>query len=189
MGLVENYITEIKNTFVSHHIFFFLIAALVFQFVDFYVEKYFPIKIYQVATIMSLYSFITTSYSSYDLIVGSIVATFISYFIYNIFVYYKIQKRIYLFNIVTLITVLACMIVGNCLSLPSLAYTLMSYKSIPANKINYLTSLIVASVIIVIISFILLNLISIVNTNILHKEQYNAHFSQVKENIFNWKIF
>lgn len=187
MGLIDKYVNDIKTSFVSHNLYFFIVAVIIFQMIDFYIVKHFPLKVYQVATFMSLYLFITMPFSAYDLLMSGILASFISYYVYKVFVYLKSQKRIYLLNIVTFISVLLGMIVGNCVSMPALAYTLMTYKSIPASAFSYLYSYIGGSVIIILISFIILHVLYKVN-DAFNIGQYNQHFNQVKSNLSNWKV-
>lgn len=188
MGLIENYINEIKNTFVSHHLYFFIVAIIIFQILDRYVVNHYPIKIYQVATFLSFYLFVNTPYSSYTLIMGGIIASFLSYYIYKIFVYFNMSKKIFILNIVTFTSILSCMIICNCVAMPALAYTLMSYKTIPSSPTSYLYSFIIATIFIIIISFLLVNILSFINTNILNIEQYNVNFKQIKENLSNWNF-
>jgi len=188
MSSIENYINVIKNSFVSHHLYFFIIAVIIFQILDLYVSKYYPIKIYQVATFMSLFSFINSPFSSYELIMGGIVASFVSFFIYKIFVYYNSQRKVFILNIITFIGVLISMIMCNCVAMPALAYTLMSYKTIPNAPITYLYSFIIAGFFIIIISFLLVNVLSFINMNIINIGDYNVNFQQVKENLSNWNF-
>ena len=188
MTPLENYLNAIKTDFGSHNLYFFTIAAILFQFINYYISKYFPIKIYQVASFITLFYFINKPFSAYILVMGGIVASFVSLYVYKIFVYLNKQKRVFLLNIITFITVLSFMILFNCISIPAVAYTLMSYQYIPSEPFTYLYSYIVATIIIIIISYILLIVLSYVNINILHIEQYNENFNQVKENISNWNI-
>jgi len=186
MFQIEDYLNAIKTSFVSHNLYFFITAVIIFQIIDLLLSKYFPIKIYQVATFMSLFSFINSPFSAYELMMGGIVASFVSLFIYKLFVFLRKEKKIFLLNIFTFIAVLSSMVLFNCVAMPALAYTLMSYKSIPTTPFNYIYSFIVASIIIIIISFLLIRILTYVNSNILNIPQYNIHFNQIKENISNW---
>ena len=165
-NLFEKYTNDIDSSFISHNLYFFIISVIIFQIIDKYIFKYFPIKIYQVATFMSLYSFINSPLSCYSLLLGGIIATFLSYYIYKLFIYFHLQKKIILLNIITFVSVLITMLLFNCIAMPALAYTLMSYKSIPNSSFNYLSSFIIASIIIIIISFLLLNLLGFINNKL-----------------------
>ena len=151
MTPLVNYLNTIKLTIVSHNLYFFTIAIILFQLINNYISKYFPIKIYQVATFLALFNFINTPFSVYELIFGGIIASFVTILVYNIFVYFNKQKKIFFLNLITFMTVLSFMVLFNCVSMSALSYTLVSYKSISSEPNSYIFSYIVASLIIIFI--------------------------------------
>jgi hypothetical protein len=185
MGFFEEYLSAILSSFVNNNIIFVVIALILLQVIGFYINKIVPINIYQVATVMSIYAFINLPFTAYQMMMGGIVATFISYYVYNLFKYLNITNRIVLLNITTIISVISIMVLLNCVSMSGLAYTLMSYVSIPKSKINYLSSYIVGSIVIVILCALLQKIFNILNINILQKTNNS---SQLQKNLSDWSI-
>jgi len=185
MGFFEEYLSAILSSFVNNNIIFVVIALILLQIIGFYINKIVPINIYQVATVMSIYAFINLPFTAYQMMMGGIVATFISYYIYNLFKYLNMTNRIVLLNITTIISVISIMVILNCVSMSGLAYTLMSYVSIPKSKTNYLSSYIVGSLVIVILCALLQNIFKLLNINILQKTNNS---SQLQKNLSDWSI-
>jgi hypothetical protein len=125
----------------------------------------YQVVVYQVATFMALYGFIQSKQSIYQLIMGGIVATLISYSVFKFFKYQKLLLYISILNILTFFLIITVMVLLNCICMPALAYTLMSYVSIPKSPFSYLTSFIVGSIIIIILSYILLIIFNIIAPN------------------------
>jgi hypothetical protein len=188
MTPIVNYLNSIKLTIVSHNLYFFIIAIILLQIINNYISIFFPIKIYQVATFLSLFNFINNPFPVYELIIGGIIASFVSIFVYKIFVYLNKQKKTFFLNLITFITVLSFMVLFNCVSMPALAYTLISYKTIPTAPVSYIFSYIVGTIFILIICYILIIVFTFINSKFLHNRKYNLHFNQVKENISNWNV-
>ena len=181
----SEYLSAILSSFVNNNIIFVVVALILLQIIGFYINKIVPINIYQVATVMSIYSFINLPLTAYKLIMGGIVATFISYYVYNLFKYLNISNYILLLNITTIISVITIMVLLNCVSMSGLAYTLMSYVRIPKSKINYLSSYIVGSIVIVILCVFLQKLFNLFNIDILQKKNNS---SQLQKNLSDWNI-
>ena len=182
-----DYANAIQDTFKSKNLIFFIFCVIFFQVIDLQISKNYNIQIYQVATFTSLYSFINLSMSAYELILGGIISTFVSFIIFKAFVYYNINKSIIALNLVTFTSVLTTMIIFNCVSMPAVAYTLMSYVSIPKSAKSYLSSYIVGCIVILILTFVLLQVFKFINSNILNNN--NTNYAQLEKNLSNWKIF
>ena len=185
MGFFSEYLSAILSSFVNNNIIFVVIALILLQIIGYYINKIVPINIYQVATVMSIYAFINLPFTAYQMMMGGIVATFISYYVYDLFKYLNITNRIVLLNITTIISVISIMVLLNCVSMSGLAYTLMSYVSIPKSKTNYLSSYIVGSIVIVILCALLQKIFNILNINILQKTNNS---SQLQKNLSDWSI-
>jgi hypothetical protein len=141
---MNTYIQNINNTFQTNHVFFFAIVIFLLQLTSIFFKPY-SINIDGPSSIMTAYVFINTPLSIYQLIMSCLLSTSISYFIYKLYIG-KLNNILY--NILTFISVLTTMILLNCLSMPALAYSLLSYVNIPKNKFNYLSSYIISTVII-----------------------------------------
>jgi hypothetical protein len=187
MSIYSNeYFKAVLESFITNNIIFVVISLIFLQIIGYWINKFIPINIYQVATVMSIFAFINLPFTAYTMIMGGIVATIVSYLIYNLFQAFKITNRILVLNIVTLICVITAMVILNCISLTAVAYTIMSYVSIPKSKINYLFSYIVGTIIIVILCAILNIIFKKLNIPILNKLDNNL--SQLDTNLADWKI-
>lgn len=148
-----NYFQNVLTTIKTHNLIFFTIIIFLFQFISTLFIPY-SINMYGPASIMTIYSFINSPLSVYELIMAGIVSTSVSYVIYKIFTRVAPKINIPLLNVVTVLFVLTGMAIFNCVSMAALAYTLMSYISIPQNTLNYLFSYILSTIVILILSSI-----------------------------------
>ena len=131
--------------------------------------KNYSISIYQVAVVMATYSFINLQMSIYNLLMGGIISTCISFIVYKLFVDYSKKINTLSLNLVTFLSVIVFMTIFDCVSMPAVAYTLMSQVKIPINPVGYLSDYIVASLFIIFLSVLLLTVIkSIKNIKVLH---------------------
>jgi hypothetical protein len=185
MFKIKDYIDAILNTFYYNNLALFAIAVILFQVIDLRIKNSYDILVYQVATFTTLYSFINLQLPAYKMFMGGLVATFVSYFIYNQMVEVFKNTNIILLNIVTFISVLIIMTVLNCVSLPAVAYTLMSYKNIPTSKTNYLTSYIVGTVVIYFLGLLLYFAGTYVHS---HFIPGNHPYTNLESNLSNWRI-
>jgi len=187
---MNNYFSEYSNavtqSFITNNIIFVIISLICLQIIGYWINKEFPINIYQVATVMSIFAFINLPFTAYTMIMGGIVATVISYLIYVLFQTFNMTSNILILNIFTLIGVITVMVILNCISLTAVAYTIMSYVSIPKSKVNYLLSYIVGTFIIVILCAILNRIFKTLNIKLLNK--LDGNLSQLDKNLSDWSI-
>lgn len=179
------YLNAVLDTFYENNLGLFIIAIVIFQLIDLVIGNKYDINIYQVATFLSLYSFINLQMSVYTLIMGGIVATLISYIIYIQLTFVFKKTSIIFLNVVTFISVITVMILLNCLSIPAIAYTLMSYKSIPLSNINYLLSYILGTVIIYFLCLILYFVGTYIHTHYIND---NHPYTILKQNLSDWNF-
>ena len=176
MKYFQNILTTIKN----HNLIFFTIIIFLLQIISNLLKPY-SINLYGPAHILSLYGFINSPLSIYQLIMAGIVSTSVSYVIYKIFTKITPQINIPLLNVVTVLFVLTGMTIFNCVSMAALAYTLMSYVSIPQNTISYLYSYILATIIIVILCSGVLFIIKNIDKNFIDSDLSNLQ--QLEKNM------
>lgn len=180
-----DYINAVLETFYSNNLALFAIAVVLFQVIDLRIKNSYDILVYQVATFTTLYSFINLELPAYKMFMGGLVATFVSYAIYNQMVEVFKNTNIILLNIVTFISVLSLMTVLNCVSLPAVAYTLMSYKNIPVSKTNYLTSYIIGTVVIYFLGLVLYFAGTFIHSHFIP----GIHpYTNLESNLSNWRI-
>ena len=151
MSYLTNYLLVIEDTFKSKNIIFFIISVIIFQIIDLYIFKLYKVQIYQIATFLSLYIFINYPLTVYKLLFSAVLATVVSYYIYQIFVYFNKTKNIITLNTLTFIITINFMILFDCFCIPALAYTMVANILIPKSKFAYLTSYIAGCIVIVII--------------------------------------
>lgn len=177
MSYFKNFFDTIKN----YNLLFFTIIMIPFQLISISLSPY-SIRIYDPATIMALYCFINLPITIYELIMSGIISTIVSYVIYKILIQISPKINVLLFNILTIFFVLTIMSIFNCIFMPALAYTLLSYVNIKQDTFDYLSSYIVATIIIVILClmgfFIIKNIDKTIVSNISNLEQFenNIHF-------------
>lgn len=180
---MNSYIENIINTFQTHNIFFFAIIVFLFQLISIFFKPY-SIDIYGPASVMTIYAFINTPLSIYELIMSGIVATSVSYFIYILLTSLSKKLNVLLLNILTFISVLTTMVLLNCLSMSAIAYTLMSFVRIPQNKFNYLSSYIISTIIILLLCILLLFITKNINKHIIKSKNVNTTtLQQLEQNI------
>jgi len=179
------YFDKISNTIKEEHIVFLILIIVILQLLDFFIFHRSNVKVFFTASILSAYCFINLNVSIYKIVMGSIVGTSVSYLIYQIFRNNLKKINILFMNLVTFILVLTCMILLNCVFFPALAYSLSSYEIIPKSSFLYLSSLITSSIIIIILSSLLLNLIKNLNKN---SPSINRHYQQLETNLSNKSI-
>ena len=95
------------------------------------------------------------------------------------------NTNIILLNIVTFISVLIIMTILNCVSLPAVAYTLMSYKNIPTSKINYLTSYIIGTFVIYFLGLVLYFAGTFIHSHFIPGDH---PYTNLESNLSNWRI-
>lgn len=183
MFQLKDYINSILQTFYYNNLALFAIAVVLFQVIDLRIKNNYDILVYQVATFTTLYSFINLQLPAYKMFMGGLVATFVSYVIYNQMVEVFKNTNIILLNIITFISVLIIMTMLNCVSLPAVAYTLMSYKNIPTSKTNYLTSYIVGTVVIYFLCLVLYFAGTYFHS---HFIKGNHPYTNLEANLSNW---
>jgi len=165
MNNLESYFDTIINLFKQQHIIFFIIIVISLQLLDYLFFIRLNVRLFSPASIISVYCFINLQNSVYQVIMGSIVGTFIPYLVYEFFITTFKKIIIVPFNLVTFISAITCMILLNCVFIPALAYSLLSYEIIPKSTFLYLSSLISSSIVIVILCNLLLNIIKKINKN------------------------
>lgn len=181
---MNSYIQNISNTFQTHNVFFFVTIVFFFQLVSTFLKPY-SIDIYGTSSIMSIYTFINTPLSIYELIMGGIVATSVSYFVYILLTSLTKKINILVLHILTFTSVLITMVLLNCLSMTAIAYTLMSSECISQNKFNYLSSYIISTIIILLLCILLLFTIKTFNTYIMKMNVNYYNYKQLEKNISN----
>ena len=168
--------------FKRQHMLLFTIVVILLQIINIYLKKY-SIDIYQVAVVMAAYSFVNLPMTIYDIMMGGIISAAVSFGVYKLFVKFSKNINVLLLNITTFLAVLFFMIIFNCITMPALAYTLMSQVKIPSNPTGYLFSYIIASIIIIILYFLLLKIsMMLPNPNACYFS--NNNLSQLKQNLY-----
>jgi len=174
------YIQNILSTIKTHNLLFLAITVFIFQLIAVFLKPY-SINIYGPSAFLTIYSFLNTSFSIYQLIIGGILATSMSYFLYKAFIMISPKQNATLLNVVTFVTILTTMILFNCVSMPAVAYTLMSHVSIPQNTFSYLSSYIVSTIVILILCTLLLFIAKNTNNYIFQKDISNLQ--QLEKNM------
>jgi len=174
------YFQNILNTIKSHNLIFFTIVIFLLQIVSNLLKPY-SINLYGPASILSLYAFVNSPLSIYQLIMAGIVSTSVSYVIYKIFTKITPQINIPLLNVLTVLFVLTGMTIFNCVSMAALAYTLMSYIAIPQNVFSYLCSYILATIIILILCSGVFFIIKSIDKSIINSDMFNLQ--QLEKNM------
>jgi len=175
-------IQGLMDNFKTYHLLFFTTIVFLFQIISNLFKPYF-ITLYGPASIMTIYAFINSPLSVYQMIMGGIVSTFVSYFIYKIFITISEKINVLLFNLVTFISVLTFMALFNCVSMAAIAHTLMANVSIKNNKINYLSSYIISTIIILILCVVLLFINKTINKYIIKPKNDITYLQQLKKNL------
>ena len=175
-------IQGLMNNFKTYHLLFFATVVFLFQIISNFFKPE-SINLYGPASIMTMYSFINSSLSVYQMIMGGIVSTFVSYFIYKIFITISVKINVLLFNLVTFISVLLFMVLFNCVSMAALAYTLMAHVSIKNNKVNYLSSYIISTIVILILCVVLLFINKTINKYIIKTKNDSTYLQQLEKNL------
>jgi hypothetical protein len=116
----------------------------------------------------------------YKLLFSAVLATVVSYYIYQIFVYFNKTKNIITLNTLTFIITINFMILFDCFCIPALAYTMVANILIPKSKFAYLTSYIAGCIVIVIICFLLLFVYKLINKK--------GNLAQLEQNFTEWNI-
>lgn len=182
-----DYLLNFENFFEDKRIFFFTIIILIYLFISILIKKKLNIDIYSIPSLLAIYCFINFPFTTYQLIIGSILATLISFFIY------KVSEKIFknlnmpIINILNVLITLPLLLFFNCFSMPSLSYTLLSFITIKNSEFNYLTSYIMSCIIIFIICYLVLEIIKIVDKDIFKSNIFYLHFTQLEKNITNQK--
>jgi hypothetical protein len=170
------------NNFKTYHLLFFATIVFLFQIIS-NLFKTDAINLYGPASIMTIYAFINSPLTVYQMIMGGIVSTFVSYFIYKIFITISAKINVLLFNLVTFISVLSFMVLFNCVSMAALAYTLMAHVSIQNNKFNYLSSYIISTIVILILCVVLLFINKTFNKYIIKTKNDSTYLQQLEQNL------
>ena len=184
----STYLQKILGDFKKQHVIFFAIVIICIQLIDTFLKKK-SVNVYQVAVVMATYSFINLNMSIYNLLMGGIVSTSVSFIIYKLFVNFSKNINTLALNLVTFLSVIFFMTIFDCVSMPAVAYTLMSPVKIPSSPFSYLSSYIVASFLIILLSILLLTVIkSIKNIKVLHDLKVlnsvtDNTYKQLEENI------
>lgn len=179
------YIKDILEIIKTYNLFFLAIIVFLFQIISFFLKPY-SINIYNPATFMTIYVFINTPYSIYQLIMGGIISTFISYFIYKLLFNLDPKMNNTLINIMTFIIVLVSSVIFKCVSVPAIAYTLAAPISIPINTFSYLSSYILSTIIIFIVCSITLYFFKNTIQNLFKYDLFNL--KQLEKNLINYSI-
>lgn len=185
----SSYLQKILGDFKEKHMFFFVIIIVCIQLIDSFLKNY-SINIYQVAVVMATYSFINLQMSIYNLLMGGIVSTSISFIVYKLFLDYSKKINTLSLNLVTFLSVIVFMTIFDCVSMPAVAYTLMSQVKIPINPVGYLSDYIVASLFIIFLSFVLLTLMKTIKKNVKNLNKFKIlnsivsnDYKQLEQNI------
>jgi hypothetical protein len=178
MTIIKGILDNIK----INNLLFLAIIVVLFQIISILFKPY-SINLYQPASLMSIYVFINTPYSMYQLIMGGLVATICSFIIYKIFILITPKINRFIFNLITFLVVVISMTLLNCVSLPAIAYTLMADKSISENQVNFLCSYIISTIIIIILCSSVLFIVKNTNQIIFKSSVSNLH--QLENNFKN----
>ena len=182
MNNLVSYFDKIKNTFKEEHIIFFIIIVISLQILDYFIFLRFNIQLFSAVSILSIYCFINLNNSVYKVLMSSIVSTFISYLVYQIFINSFKKINIVAINLLTFTSVISSMILLNCIFIPAIGYSLLSYVMIPKSTFSYLSSLILSSIAIVILSSLFLNITKKINNN---SPAINKFYQQLEKNLSN----
>lgn len=182
MNKLVSYPEKLINLFKQEHLIFFIIIVISLQLLDYLFFNRLNIKLFSPASIISVYCFINLQNSVYQVIMGSVVGTIIPYLVYEFFI--NTFKKIITvpFNLLTFISAITCMILLNCIFIPALAYSLLSYEMIPKSTFSYLSSLVSSSIVIVILSSLFLNIAKKINKN---SPSITRFYQQLETNLSN----
>jgi hypothetical protein len=181
---IKKYIKNTIEIVKKENILFFTIIVLSLQIISTFLKPY-NIDIYQVTSIVTIYNFINLQTTIYNILMSSVISTFISYFIYKWLLSISKKINILLLNVITFISVTTCMLFLNCFSITSLAYISESYISIPTDGINYISSFIISKIIIILLCILLLFTIKTFNKYIIKNNVNYSNYKQLEKNISN----
>jgi hypothetical protein len=99
---------------------------------------------------MTLYSFVNATISIYQLIMASIISTFVPYIVCKLL---KITSKtnVLVLHIILIFSVLTFMTTFNCVFIPALAHSITYNKMLTQTSFSFLYSYVVATIVIIIL--------------------------------------
>ena len=174
--MLQTFLSVIKQ----NHLFFFTIVLVMFQIIAI---QFKPLEIYSPVAIITLYSFINQSISIYQLILASIISTFLPFIICNLFK--SLKLNVLIFHLILFFSVLTTMTVFHCIFIPALAHSLTAHKMLQQNTFTFLYSYIAATFIIIILCTTFFYLFQYVEKNTMANELFSkiTNLQQLEKNI------
>ena len=157
--------------FEKHHILLFVVTIWFLLYLSeiSFLKSHF-IFAYQVAGFSAAYQYMNTNMTIYNLLGSAFIASFITYFIYQLL--HKYVSTIWLNAVVTLFVVVLTDY-ANCFTISALIYALIAVKEIPRIKIGYLFSYIFACLAIVFFYFLFTTIFSFLQMKLHLFENYD----------------